>query len=457
MLPPGAAMDPQLLAGIYGAQQGVGGQSDLYPNGLGDFAQPNQRRQDENRQSMADSQGFYSQHNSSGAIANYLLQQSNNADLFPSAGNYNFHARRDSIDQVSDSSGTQSGCNSAASSSVHLPLADLTSHLGQNSDQPRAIPFDLDSYSGYNDNSQPLPHSRDGRFSSAFGHLSLDDAAALAGLTSDNNAPFFSGAAMKLPPQDSTPRPFRDEDMAKHLARDRDSEMRELRDFWKQYLRTPLSGPPLGTTPKAENGGQFGARPSPKRGLSRVASLPSVKTPSDEKGPVYLSRVDDDPTRSRPFHNIEDLKSYEQAVMARQAPTTLNLAPRKTRPVTATASPVISQTRGLEPGRSPSLPHSLADTPRRGLLSMQPPDGPLVHDDSAVQSRPSFKRLPSQTLEPANSKRTHFRWDDAVEDTDSDADVDGGNNDPYRMPFSQALFDRYRRQSAPTSARPTPA
>jgi hypothetical protein len=52
------------------------------------------------------------------------------------------------------------------------------------------------------------------------------------------------------------------------------ASLKELKEMWKQYMKTPFSGQP----PTHEHH-QAGS-PKRERGLSRVASLPSVKTPS---------------------------------------------------------------------------------------------------------------------------------------------------------------------------------
>jgi len=133
---------------------------------------------------------------------------------------------------------------------------------------------------------------------------------------------------------------------------DTTTSAKELRDFWKAYMHTPLSDSGGGefvggkATPLAAGGGGY---------RKRVSSLPSSKTPIVERelgdmGAMYSggeqslvypalgairAGVDagagaaagaaqhPEPTVPR-----EDLRSYEAAVMARKAPTTLNLNPR---------------------------------------------------------------------------------------------------------------------------------
>ncbi len=318
---------------------------------------------------------------------------------------HNHHAvsaRRGSIDAFSDAEldgdghSEPSQCNSASSSSMHLPLVE------QQQQHPPQGPYhalaDFDGYSSsgshYGTGSSSDGHaypappgSRDGgRFATSFGDLSLSDPAASSSSFMENNpegnAPFFTGPAMKTSPQDSTPRPVKDmmavaaaqyehqqqqqqqqqnadqssaqSQSNAQSARDREAEMRELRDFWKQYLRTPLTGPSLGQTPKAEllnsqfgmgdASGESNARPGVKRGLSRVASLPSVRTPPEEKpqGVFQMPRAQQQQSRDVPMQTPggargsrteDDLKRYEQAILARQheVPLKLSIQPKARR------------------------------------------------------------------------------------------------------------------------------
>jgi len=125
----------------------------------------------------------------------------------------------------------------------------------------------------------------------------------------------------------------------------KDTDTRELREFWKQYMRTPLSGPQdaigniVGPLISSKN-------PSPvAHRRQRVASLPSAKTPMVERDDMFVHPqglgyhpVQQPDQRGREnaaalgptsslrttLHAKEDLSSYEAAVMARKAPT-LNL------------------------------------------------------------------------------------------------------------------------------------
>jgi hypothetical protein len=206
--------------------------------------------------------------------------------------------------------------------------------------------------------------------------------------------------------------------------------LKELKEMWKQYMRTPLSGQPLA------HDYPFGS-PKRERGLSRVASLPSVKTPSattagwgdpmrgvngnnlqlqplpqQVAGTGNVPHVGQHAAYTRGHNHTDDLRSYEQAVLARRAPLTLHLAPPRRRgnttstdPTTkavpppekaSSASPVGS---GSGSGSDRSGASSFMD--ERGSTSASPAPGLSAEDPT----RPTFKRLPSQTLGPEYAKR----------------------------------------------------
>ncbi|KAL5525869.1 hypothetical protein ACEPAG_7207 [Sanghuangporus baumii] len=420
---------------------------------------------------------------------------------------YGLHARRGSVGAYSDGSGF-SAPNSAASSSTHLPLEFDPNEQSQGGQQIQPL-----SMLYHFDDNQQAPPSREGRVASSFGLMSLADGdqpfignfnSANNNVNVDGTAPFFTQHAMKLPPQDSTPRPFRDdENRTVTTPRDREQEMRELKEFWKQYLRTPLTGSSLGATPKAEllnnQLGSFGdgSRPTPKRGLSRVASLPSVRTPPDEKNVAVPSRVTNSHSQSHvqlpALQNNEDLKSYEQAVLARKPLNLTFVPPRKGRhSISSSASPQPAVEHSQLPGASLA---NLLMYPRPGpLAALSSTDGGNSSDDNPGPTepslRPGFKRLASQTLENSTQKRTMFRWgesEDVLDDSESDADgpsdagsppnrFDGLNSSTRTSSMSpssyhrnmqaahsglngpvsgtETLLDRFRRQSAPSGLRP---
>ncbi|KIM37313.1 hypothetical protein M413DRAFT_277274 [Hebeloma cylindrosporum] len=162
----------------------------------------------------------------------------------------------------------------------------------------------------------------------------------------------------------------------------REGETKELRDFWRAYMHTPLSdvessrGTPLAHAANANASGGAGGGAGGYTRRARVASLPSSKTPIVERevgdmgmmyagaaaaggagggghgnernasvyqglgavrgglhgpggagaGPGAGAASQQHPGNNN--HIREDLRSYEAAVMARKAPTTLNLNPR---------------------------------------------------------------------------------------------------------------------------------
>ena len=454
-----------------------------------------------------------------------LSSASGNGGGYHGTGIYH-HQRSESLNEEFSSDGgsthhSHSLPGSAQSSNVHLPLPDQSqarpayalpgfTHLDPaNANNREAGNSNGPSQSGSSKNETTFGHDGQGEggFSSAFGLMSLDDPNVLAGLANDS-APFFSnltpgasGLSLPTPTQDL---------LAALKTGKSDGDSKEMRDFWKMYVRTPLSGPgannglPLATP--TGPGQMLGAgRPSPTRRHSRVASLPSIKTPtalSESNSNIFpaLGRFQlpgDTPRGQREvgnpgafsnmrttLHDADDLKSYEQAVLARKAPINLSLAPKRrgTMPAgTAPPNPSNLKQGGQNQDNkansvSPNLPHlppfapppnkipdllnrpsstqsqnsALAHafgsheghmqgsrpTSQGGPLPMQmrPPSGgssstTAVGSDAGTDSdssyRPSFKRLASQTLGPEHTKRALLGpagWDDDAADDDEDDD-----------------------------------
>ncbi|OSC97873.1 hypothetical protein PYCCODRAFT_1098534 [Trametes coccinea BRFM310] len=303
------------------------------------------------------------------------------------------HSRSEDLNSSGDDFGSDAGStstgpshsipSSASSSAVHLPLP------GFNNLRTKA---DYDGKDGYEQQRYPSQQGQSGQsqsqsnqegeggFSSAFGLMSLDDPNVLAGLSNDG-APFFSGINPFTPGGNqggsssnnqgglSLATPTQDLLAQLKSAGGREAlDNKEMRDFWKMYLRTPLTGPNSGAgsgilfplqTPRGPGGplelNSQAARPSPSRRHSRVASLPSMKTPplyADDRLGHGHARGNDQYDASREqdqqqggaqggvagaynstvrttLHDAEDLKSYEQAVLARKAPIQLNLVPKR--------------------------------------------------------------------------------------------------------------------------------
>ncbi|KAJ3866772.1 hypothetical protein EV359DRAFT_62065 [Lentinula novae-zelandiae] len=282
------------------------------------------------------------------------------------------------------SSTTSLNSFSSSSSSSHDSRPGTASDISSLAEDPPSRPGTSSSFAESASGSRPgtsssnsvieqsgnNEHSSNAGFSNAFGLLSLDDPAVIAGLANDG-APFFShlnhlgveshlnnppgstGTSMTLRNDpDATPMPIGEAQAmglvgpgvdpnpasvvasstssqhAQHFPRarpstghgrnsnwgdsvelgtpGRDIETRELREFWKAYMRTPLSGPgggtvggmlgghiaghhdmhilsPGGTSGGMNSGAPLGhpptGAPSPYR-RQRVSSLPSVKTPT---------------------------------------------------------------------------------------------------------------------------------------------------------------------------------
>jgi hypothetical protein len=302
-------------------------------------------------------------------------------------------------------------------------------------------------------------------FSSAFGLMSLDDPEVLAGF--GEGAPFFDnithgsgsahnpawgdGPTPRANPCDAPPangkkgsqqqqhQQGQSQGQAGNPPATTPASLKELKEMWKQYMRTPLSG---SGQPAAAHEHLPSGSPKRERGLARVASLPSVKTPSagtagwgdpmrGQNGSQQQSQTGagvnnvqygGNAAYSRVHNHTDDLRSYEQAVLARRAPLTLHLAPRRRGNTTSTGPPP----------PPPSANTTTAPPPDKGARSSPSGSGSgsdrsmsVFTDDHATSSRdspapglggggslgvdeasrPTFKRLPSQTLGPEYRKR----------------------------------------------------
>jgi hypothetical protein len=329
------------------------------------------------------------------------------------------------------------------------------------------------------------PSTRDGtrksdnqeRFSSAFGLMSLDDPNVVAGITSDGT-PFFSNhngesivgedvmmniGKAGVPDQlSSTSGAISATGMTP-----REAEFRNLREFWRQYICTPLTGPnsnnasfPLTTpTPNNVHGQLEAPKPAPGKKLSRVASLPSVKTPpvGSDVGPIGHHYHAPNPANNHRSHlhshmGPDDLQSYERAVLARKTNINLNL-PRKRH---GTTSGVFYH-GGIDDSTLPALlPTSsiLQRRPSSSAAEIRASSTSSESDGGDSNTRPSFKRLPSTTLEPTYSKRTLLSMpngsEDYAESNNSTAPNDqsnaGSTNESHNSYSMQVpTQDRHRR------------
>lgn len=288
--------------------------------------------------------------------------------------------------------------------------------------------------------------------------MCLDDPNAMASMSTDGA--FFSNDALGVLTDDpnQTPVPLLPESKVQRQTPSKEAEIRELREFWKQYIRTPLSGPgPICSGNDASSPHTQRHHPSSPSAYRRprVASMPSTKSPLsvDPERHHPQHRDDGNVTSSLRTTLTDDLKSYEAAVMARKAPTTLNLGPRARKKAggpnsSQGGSPQVpsiqeehkvinlnySPTSSRPPSAMgiPSLP-SLANWSGKLLpvhlaygqdqmSTSSPPsrESSLSLDEAAGSGgsdreglRPSFKRLPSQTLGPLNTKRAQLSNDEA--------------------------------------------
>jgi hypothetical protein len=298
----------------------------------------------------------------------------------------------------------------------------------------------------------PAPQA-EGGFSSAFGLMSLDDPGVLAGLATDG-APYFSAVSMSIYAEDpnATPMPIKNSpggnrggcSNGSSSASLREAETRELREFWKTYMRTPLSGP----VP------DLGA---PRR--VRVNSLPSAKTPTaDAPPPAHCANgtgANGTSSMRTTLHgHADDLRSYEAAVLARKTPT-LRLAPRRRGNASASVSPqttaaaaaaAASEGAGQDVNRplsASSLAHAFggSDVDKR-RSAPESRESSLLEEGVGADVdvlRPSFKRLPSQTLGPERAKRALLAQCDGREG--------GGDVAMNRGEVEVPLTELYRRLS----------
>ncbi|KIM73309.1 hypothetical protein PILCRDRAFT_15339 [Piloderma croceum F 1598] len=410
--------------------------------------------------------------------------------------------RRESVDFGSDGSSTShSAVSSASSSNIHLPLdtsarqQQMTYHVGTGDYRqfPQLIASQQDiNHSRHDTEHYPLHHdlrhsashpnlqNHEGGFSSAFGLMSIDDPNVIAGLAADG-APFFSNAAMNMAPQDPnvTPMPNKQPRDSNGISTSlttpglaREAETRELRDFWKQYMQTPLTGPGSSALDAAAQVGFYPNQRSPASPNGsrrvRVSSLPSAQTPSsDIAGNVNGGRAPargangTSSIRTTLHGNTDDLRSYEAAVLARKTPT-LHLVPRKGRGSmnAASASPPNAPSRtnvnSLAPATNqnhftgrpssssstsslanaldrPSHLTSRVDQASGSSASFARPPSRESLSESATSDRPSFKRLSSQTLGPAKAKR-------ALLSTEADnADVPAVGSNIHAMNIGKGL------------------
>lgn len=396
-----------------------------------------------------------------------------------SQNQYAYRPRRSSVDYSDGSSASHSIPSSATSSNAHLPLSAGDMYQGASEDfqqrmllepQRRRDSMTSPSAPESHDQQQSDQQSRvgEGGFSSAFGLMSIDDPNVLAGLSTDC-VPFFSNAAMNMRPHSPNATPMPPKALSQQQLRDRGMSLsalptpglgRDADNLWKQYMRTPMSGP----HPASSEAPVIMPQSPSSRRRVRVSSLPSSKTPTAERALPGMANGNGEGARMTLHGNPEDLRSYEAAVNARNASLNLNLPKRRgtrasppasvpsgargtnrrtdtthsqsnanfdlnvSRPSSSSSASSLSQAfmsphlppmKGAAPpmnGVSISLPVPRVSSMGSSSTQSGSRDGSRessVASDCTGSSegemfRPAFKRLPSQTLGPANAKRAQF-------------------------------------------------
>lgn len=251
----------------------------------------------------------------------------------------------------------------------------------------------------------------------------------------------------------------------------RDANIADLKDFWKAFMRTPGERTPgsvgvLGGGGGESSGSNSGSNNAEKnsnantgatgtgagghRPLAKIASLPDIKTPGGGSAFGHLAAYNNatnnasnanntnnaknnDPSTHANFHGSEDLRSYEQAVLARQAPR-LTLVPKRR----AGSMSVPGGSAGV--GKDLTPPHltsdSNASSPNSNSSGTPAPQQQQQSTTTTGQQpaqisrlirtdRPSFKRIASSTLGPFESKaikRSHPPHHLGGENTSSEGD-----------------------------------
>lgn len=298
------------------------------------------------------------------------------------------YMRRGSVEFGDSDGSNEHSVPSSAASSVHLPLDDLAIQPSQGQQQSHPLSYhaleELSNHRG--DFSGALSGSGPGSSSKLAAGLTNHQHHGLA----TDGAPFFPNMNMGinlgamssvsgLPAEDpdATPMPLKENptvpmrsasasalnaNSSSNSGTPRDSDLRELRDFWKQYMRTPLSGPDSqgsGNTPQQQlPPHQSMLPPAPRR--PRVASMPSSnKTPTVSlalQNNQNHHQPNDRGGESRMRTTLpEDLSSYEAAVLARKAPTNLNM-PKVRRGTLPALGPNPHPSAGGIPGGSGLVP-----------------------------------------------------------------------------------------------------
>jgi hypothetical protein len=206
----------------------------------------------------------------------------------------------------------------------------------------------------------------------------------------------------------------------------REMETRELREFWKAYMRTPLSGPDAAMGGGGGGNGGLGM-PTPGARRYRVASLPSVKTPEGELDAYPMQGQGQHqqlPPLQHPHqqqqqqqhqqqqaqqglprtqHNADDLRSYEAAVLARKAPELVLRKPGR-RPTTSAgvSSQQQQQPQQAHPQQHPEHHHQQHESPPFQFVGRE--RGGAGSAESLTSQSPTQSQNPSQGQSQSQSQ-----------------------------------------------------
>ncbi|KAG8710492.1 hypothetical protein FRC08_017094 [Ceratobasidium sp. 394] len=217
----------------------------------------------------------------------------------------------------------------------------------------------------------------------------------------------------------------------------RQSTFGDLRAFWNECMDGQSN---MGSAHGNEN----------RHSLTKMTSMPCLKTPLGETD-ITPRAAPQDPlarlgqkrdglsvqTPRVPSHTkAEGLEQYQHAIDARKPPS-LQIAPRMK---AAAAKQEDIESNNKEPSfATPFPPGSAQADAWRSLMSgaCHTPGGTYVADSS----RPTYKRLPSQTLGPEKSKRPHHQGNEG----ESAVSTDDEDEEEYK----QAQQEWHRRMSLP--------
>ncbi|CAE6446956.1 unnamed protein product [Rhizoctonia solani] len=227
------------------------------------------------------------------------------------------------------------------------------------------------------------------------------------------------------------------ESPSRPMMTQRQSTLGDLKAFWSECLDNQNSS----------NGESRG------HSLSKMTSMPCLKTPMGDATPRAaaadpLARINQQrPTSGAgqtPRVGQSETKGLEQYRSALNAlpPPALRMAPKMKAAVAKQEGSVSPNLKSDSSFSAPFAPGSAQDDAWRSLMSST---GSYVAESTG--NRPNYKRLPSQTLGPENSKRAKDGDDNAVF-TDDDEDL---KDEDY-----QRSQEWHRRMSLPVMGRSGP-